>query len=44
MSPDPREYFLYILGESGDIPDTPEEDPSSSPILGMGKLDYLVLA
>lgn len=44
MSPDPREYFLYILGESGDIPDTPEEDPSYSPILGTGKLDYLVLA
>ena len=51
MVPDPREYFLYILGESGsdvpDIPDTPDEpevDSSYSPKLGTGKLDYLVLA
>ena len=50
MVPDPREYFLYILGESGsdvpDIPDTPDEpevDSSYSPKLGTGKLDYLVL-
>lgn len=54
MSPDPREYFLYILGESGsdapdipDVPDTPDEpevDSSYSPKLDTGKLDYLVLA
>ncbi len=47
MSPDPREYFLYVLGESGDIPDTPDEpevDPAYSPLLDTGKLDYLVLA
>ena len=50
MVPDPREYFLYILGESGsdvpDIPDTPDEpevDSSYSPKLGTGKLDYLVI-
>lgn len=30
MVPDPREYFLYILGESGS--EEPEEDPSYSPV------------
>lgn len=47
MSPDPREYFLYILGESGDLPDIPDEpevDPAYSPLLDTGKLNYLVLA
>lgn len=42
MDPDPREYFLYILGESGS--EEPEEDPSYSPVLNTGKLNYLVLA
>ena len=45
MDPDPREYFLYILGESGsENPEEPEEDPSYSPVLNTGKLNYLVLA
>ena len=45
MDPDPREYFLYILGESGsEDPEEPEEDPSYSPVLNTGKLNYLVLA
>lgn len=45
MSPDPREYFLYILGESGaEAPDEPDVDSDYSPILGTGKLNYLVLA
>ena len=42
MTPDPREYFLSILGESGS--EEPEEDPSYSPVLNTGKLNYLVLA
>ena len=45
MTPDPREYFLYILGDSGsEDPEEPEEDPSYSPVLNTGKLNYLVLA
>lgn len=56
MSPDPRAYFLYVLnggvvededgGGSGvpDIPVEPDVDPSYSPTLDTGKLDYLVLA
>lgn len=45
MSPDPYEYFLYILsGGEPDAPDEPEVDPAYSPLLDTGKLDYLVLA
>ena len=38
MDPDPREYFLYILGESG------SEDPEESGTLNAGRLNYFVLA
>lgn len=38
MDPDPREYFLYILGESG------SEDPDESGTLNAGRLNYFVLA
>lgn len=38
MEPDPREYFLYILGDSG------SEDPDESGTLNAGRLNYFVLA
>lgn len=38
MDPDPREYFLYILGESG------AEDPEEPGTLNAGRLNYFVLA
>ena len=38
MDPDPREYFLAILGESG------SEDPEESGTLNAGRLNYFVLA
>lgn len=38
MDPDPREYFLYILGEDG------SEDPEESGTLNAGRLNYFVLA
>ena len=48
MTPDPYTYFLYILNggepEGGGGSDTPDTDPSYSPVLDTGKLNYLVLA
>lgn len=38
MDPDPREYFLYILGDSG------SEDLDESGTLNAGRLNYFVLA
>ena len=49
MSPDPRTYFLYVLSggvvedEDGGGSSAPESG-DASPILGTGKLNYLVLA
>ena len=54
MKPDPREYFLSLLGgeipeipdepEIPDIPDIPDEPDYTLPILGSAKLNTMVLA
>lgn len=48
MVPDPREYFLSLLGgEVPDIPDEPvipDEPDYTLPILGSAKLNTMVLA
>lgn len=48
MKPDPREYFLMLLGggvpDIPDEPDEPEEPDYTQPILGSAKLNTMVLA
>ena len=54
MKPDPREYFLSLLGgeipeipdepEIPDIPDIPDDPDYTLPILGSAKLNTMVLA
>lgn len=48
MTPDPREYFLMLLGggipDIPDEPDNPEEPDYTQPILGSAKLNTMVLA
>lgn len=51
MEPDPREYFLMLLGsvvpdepDEPEIPDTPDEPDYTQPILGSAKLNVMVLA
>lgn len=48
MTPDPREYFLMLLGggipDIPDEPDEPEEPDYTQPILGSAKLNTMVLA
>ena len=48
MNPDPRTYFLAVLNEEAlpDSPNIPGQDIEDAvqPVLGVGRLDYMILA